>query len=83
MNEEYLNRVKIFLAQELPAYKEVLAVSGGKLVFRVPAGQVFQPFYEAVFAAVNSCVSRIRNREWDLDFSVQSAMQERDFKIMK
>ena len=83
MNEEYLNRVKIFLAQELPAYRGAVSVSGGKLVFRVPEGRAFQPYYDAVFAAVNGCIARIRNRECDLDFSVQSAVQERDFKIGK
>jgi hypothetical protein len=83
MNEEYLNRVNIFLQQELPGYKDELALKSGTFVFTLPAGLAFQSYYEGLFAAVSACVSRIRNRESDLDFKVWSPNQERDFTILK
>lgn len=83
MNEEYLNRVLIYLQQELLRYRETLALQAGKFVFNVPEGTPFQPHYEAVFADASACVGRIRNREFDLDFKVWSKNQERDFKILK
>jgi len=82
-NEDYLNRVKVFLEQELPQYKGVLAVNGNMLLFTVPADQTFQSYYESLHAAVTACIARIRNLECDLDFTVRSPNQERDFKIYK
>ena len=78
-----MNRVRIYLQQELPEYKGLLTLSGGKLVFAVPLGEAFQPFYERVFPAVNRCMARVRNRECDLDFCVRSPAQERDFRISR
>lgn len=83
MNEEYLNRVRIYLQQEMPAFRDNLALKAGQVVFTMPDGQAFQPYYETVFTAVSACISRIRNREFDLDFKVWSLNQERDFKILK
>jgi hypothetical protein len=83
MNDEYLNRVLIFLQQELPGYKDQMALKAGKFVFTLPEGTAFQPWYESVFAEVSACTGRIRNREYDLDFKVWSPNQERDFKILK
>jgi len=83
MNEEYLNRVLIYLQQELPAYREVLKLQLGKFVFSVPEETPFQSYYESVFVAVSAATGRIRNREYDLDFNVWSKNQERDFKILK
>jgi hypothetical protein len=82
-NEDYLNRVKVFLEQELPQYKGVLTVSGNLLLFTVPVSDTFQPYYESLHAAVTACIARIRNLEYDLDFTVRSANQERDFKVYK
>ena len=83
MNEEYLNRVLIYLQQELPAYREMLKLQLGKFIFSVPEEAPFQSYYESVFAAVSAATGRIRNREYDLDFNVWSKNQERDFKILK
>ncbi|HTD99026.1 MAG TPA: hypothetical protein VK668_07045 [Mucilaginibacter sp.] len=83
MNEEYLNRVLIYLQQELPEYRAALSLKAGKFVFTLPEGLAFQPFYEKLFAAVSACTGRIRNREYDLDFKVWSPNQERDFTVLK
>lgn len=83
MNGEYLNRVLIYLQQELRTYRETLKLQAGKFVFIVPDENPFQPYYEAVFAAVSASAGRILNREFDLDFKVWSKNQERDFKILK
>lgn len=83
MNEEYLNRVLIFLQQELPGYKNLLALKAGKFVFTLPAETAFQLYYESLFTAISACTGRIRNRKHDLDFKVWSPNQERDFKVLK
>jgi hypothetical protein len=82
-NEDYLHRVKVFLQRELPQYKGGLSVNGNVLFFTVPAGQTFQPYYESLHTAVTTCIARIRNREYDLDFTVRSPNQQRDFKLYK
>ena len=83
MNPEYLNKVLIFLQQELPVYKNDMSLKGPVILFHLPEGQAFQPYFENLFTAVSGCTSRIRNREYDLDFKVWSPNQERDFKILK
>ncbi|TFF34561.1 hypothetical protein [Mucilaginibacter psychrotolerans] len=83
MNEKYLNRVLIYLHREMPKYKNDLLLKTAQFVFILPAGMVFQPYYEDVHTAVSTCTGRIRKREMDLDFKVWSPNQERDFKILK
>lgn len=83
MQREYLQRVLIYLQQELPAYKEMLRLNKEQFIFSVPDVTGFQPFYEKLFAEVNTCIGRVRNREVDLDFKVWSKYQERDFTILK
>jgi hypothetical protein len=83
MHTEYLEKVLIYLQQELPGYKADITLENGVLVFRVPQGKAFQPYYESVFAAASACIGRIRNQEIDLAFSVKSPNQERDFCLLK
>lgn len=83
MNEEYLNKVLIFLQQELPQFKQDMRISGALIRFTLPEGQAFQPYFEAVQQGVTASVNRIRKRESDLNFSVFTKTQERDFKIRK
>lgn len=83
MTNEYLNRVLIFLQQEMPEHRGVLSLNNNVLVFNLPDGSTFQPFYETIFAGVNQHINRIRQRECDLNFRVWSPTQERDFKILK
>lgn len=82
MEDEYINRVLIYLKQELPDLQDWLELKNGKVIISVPAGQAFPPFYEKVFNSVTAATTRIRKREKDIDFTVRSPVQERDFKIL-
>ena len=81
MEEEYVNRVLIYLKQELPVYQDQLSVKNNKLVITVPADQVFQPFYEKTLESVSAAITRIRKRKAAIEFTVRSSAQERDFSI--
>jgi len=83
MEEAYLKRVVVYLQQELPDYKDMVAVENGQLVFIVPMDSAFEAFYQTLLASVSASVARIRNRETDLEFKVCSPSQERDFKVLK
>lgn len=83
MQVEYLNKVLIYLKQELPKYQDQLDIIDGRLVFVVPENTAFQAYYERVFASVSECVGGVRKRKRDIDFTVRSPIQERDFRIIK
>lgn len=83
MNDEYLNKVKTFLEQEMPKHRDDLRLDGAVFVFSMPEGRIFQPYYEEVHQGVTAHIARIRQRRTDLSFKVWSAFQERDFKILK
>jgi hypothetical protein len=80
---EYVNRLLIYLKQELPQYKDQLEVKNGRLTITVPADLAFAPFYENVFNSVTATMTHIGNRKTDVEFTVRSSVQERDFKILK
>ncbi|MEO3405013.1 hypothetical protein AAFN85_13990 [Mucilaginibacter sp. CAU 1740] len=82
MNTDYLNRVTLFLKREMPDTGELIIVKDDKVFFMVPEGQVFQPFYEAVFKSVTQHTKK-RKREADIHCCVWSPTQERDFIIPK
>jgi hypothetical protein len=84
MNIDYLNRVLIYLQQELPEnHREHISLTGEKLVVILPETANFSQAYETLHPAIISSINRIRNREIDLEFSIRSKNQERDFKISK
>jgi hypothetical protein len=83
MHTEYLEKVRIYLQQEMPGFKADIRLENGVLVLRVPEGKAFEPYYDAVFAATSACIGRIRSQEVDLAFSVKSPNQERDFRLIK
>jgi hypothetical protein len=68
MNDEYLNRVLIFLQQELPGYKAQVVLKAGKFVFTLPDGTAFQPWYESLFSAISTVREgyEIGNMIWTL-----------------
>lgn len=81
----HLIQVRVFLKQELPApYNELINIEDDRIVISLPDnGKPFNANYEEVFNMVNENVARIRNREYDLDFTVKTANQLRDFRIYK
>jgi hypothetical protein len=83
MNTVYL-RVLIYLQQELPQeYWEQIRLTNEKFIITVPDTTNFQPVYELLHPIIVSCINRVRSRDMDLDFTVRSKNQERDFKILK
>jgi len=84
MNTPYLNRVLIYLQQELPEiYREHITLTGGKLVITLTGTADFNLGYETLQQTIVNNISRIRNRQIDLEFTIKSKFQERDFKIFK
>lgn len=83
MEEEYAKRLLIYLKQELPEYSDQLAVKSGRLIVTVPPDAAFAPVFEHLFNTVDAAITRIRNRKTDIEFTVRSPTQERDFKILK
>lgn len=84
MNADYLNRVVIYLQQELPEdYRQLVRLSGEKLIISLPETANFSQVYEVLHQTITNSIGRIRNREIDLEFTIRSKNQERDFKISK
>ncbi len=83
MNEAYLQKVLIYLQQELPEHKAQITAANGRIIFEIETSGQFQQVYDQLNALINACVLRIRNREIDLDFTIKAKNQERDFKIIK
>ncbi|WPU96919.1 hypothetical protein SNE25_15465 [Mucilaginibacter sabulilitoris] len=59
--------------------KKLLITGGGG----TPVDTAFQPYYEKLFTSVSECVGRVKNRKKDIDFTLQSPVQARDFRIIK
>lgn len=84
MNTEYLNMVRVYLQQELPeTYREHIKLSGEKLVISIADTANFSEVYETLHETIVGSINRIRNRDIDLEFTIQSTIQERDFKIWR
>jgi hypothetical protein len=81
---EYLNKVLIYLQQELPEnYREQIQLNGEKLIVSIPDTANFSQAYEALHQTIVSSIERVRIRQIDLEFTVKSKVQQRDFKILK
>jgi hypothetical protein len=84
MNEVYLNMVRIYLQQELPEiYRKHIKQTDERLVISIAETDNFNQVYEILQETIAVCIDRIRNREIDLEFTIQSTIQRRDFKIWK
>ena len=77
--------VRVYLKQELPfPYNELIEIEDDKILIRLPDnGQSFNVNYEKVFASVHQKVKDIRNRDYDLHFTVRGTNKLRDFTILK
>jgi len=84
MNTAYLNQVLIYLQQELPDdYRKHIQLNGERLIVHLPDCGNFEQSYEYLYNTIVSCAARIRNRDIDIEFTIKSAHQERDFTIRK
>jgi len=84
MNTAYLNRVLVYLQQEMPEdYRANIKLNGEKLIITIPETANFGQTYEILHQTIAENIDRIRSREIDLEFTIRSKNQERDFKILK
>lgn len=75
--------VRVYLQQELSeTYREHIQVSSEKLIITIPDTANFSQAYEVLQETIVGSINRIRNREIDLEFTIRSINQERDFKIL-
>lgn len=81
---DYLNRILIYLKQELPPqYSEMLQLDGWVLKFVLPNNESFNEMFNDIKSKTERCILVIKERKANLDFTVYSPNQERDFKIYK
>lgn len=70
--------------QELPEnYREQIKHNGEKLIVTIPDTANFSQVYENLHQAIVSSIQRVRVRQVDLEFTIRSKVQERDFKVLK
>ena len=81
---EYLNRVLTYLKQELPEqYGNMFQLVDNRFTISIRDDVNFITVYDDIYTSISNSISRIRNREIELDFNVRSNCQERDFRILK
>jgi hypothetical protein len=84
MMNDYLNKVLIYLRQELPDnYKNNIELSNQTLIVSLPVGIKFNEEFDEIHNAIIKSTTRVRNREIDLKFTVKTEFQQRDFIILK
>jgi hypothetical protein len=76
--------VRVYLKQELfPLFNDI-EIEDETIIIRLPNnGLSFNLNYEKVFAMVSQRVKNLRNRDYDLHFTVRGINQLRDFTILK
>lgn len=85
MNEGvYIGKVQVYLMQELPnPYNKLITVNNDNIVLVLPESIPFGDGYALLFKLIEASVERIRNREYDLNFTIWTRNQTRDFKIYR
>jgi hypothetical protein len=74
--------VRVYLKQELPSsYCDLI---DDRILIKLPDnGQPFNVNFDRVFGMISERVKEIRDRHYELNFTVQSPNQLRDFTILK
>jgi hypothetical protein len=81
---EYLNKVLIYLKQELPQpYKNSIIMVDNMLEIKLQDDINFTTAYNELFKSINLSVYRVRERKFDIQFNIKSKYQERAFTILK
>jgi hypothetical protein len=82
--KQYLNRVLIYLQKELPkAYRESIELDDERLVITIPDDEHFLIKCSELHVKISANIERVREREYDLHFTIRSTGQQRDFTISK
>jgi hypothetical protein len=81
----YLEMVKVYLNQELPPpYNDLLSVVDDRIRVTLPDdGKAFNAAYAIIHLMIVESVNRIRDIQYNLDFTIWSEGQLRDFTITK
>lgn len=82
--ESYLEKVRIYLTQELPEpYSQFITVKDSAITVVIPASITFNDGYAKLHPLIEASIQRIRNREYDLNFTIWTPNQIRDFRIYR
>jgi hypothetical protein len=80
----YLEKVRVFLTQELPQpYNKLVTINDSATTAVIPESITFNYGYAKLYHLIETSIQRIRNREYDLNFTIWTPNQLRDFKIYK
>lgn len=83
--DSYLNMIRVYLMQELPPpYNNSIEVNDRRIMVLLPeTGRSFNKSYELLNRMIVDSIGRVRNLQHDLDFSIWTPHQLRDFTISK
>jgi antitoxin component HigA of HigAB toxin-antitoxin module len=82
--KQYLNRVLLYLKQELPnPYKESIELDEDTFVITLPDDEHFTIKCSEVHVKICTHIERVRTREYDLHFTIRSSRLQKDFTIVK
>ena len=81
----YLDMVRVYLSQELPPpYNEAITVTDNRIRVSLPdTGKSFNAEYAIVHPMIVESINRIREVQHNLDFTIWTPHQLRDFTIFK
>ena len=82
---DYLPKVLTYLKQELPApYRDCITIENDVFVIRLPySDSSFTDAYEHLQSLISGSIQRVRVRQYDFEFKIWTALQERSFTILK
>ncbi len=81
----YLEMVRVYLSQELPPlYNTLVSVVDGRIRITLPEiGKSFNDSYAIVQPMIVECINRIRELKYNVNFTIWSETQLREFTIAK
>jgi len=77
--------VRVYLSQELPPpFNNLLSVVDDRIRITLPnTGKSFNEVYAMVHPMIVECINRIRELKYNIDFTIWSETQLREFTIAK
>jgi hypothetical protein len=82
--QTYLNKVFTYLKQELPnPYRDTITLVESTFIITAPDDIGFNSLYTELHEKIVTRIERVRKRDYDLNFTVKSTRQLRDFTIRR
>jgi hypothetical protein len=82
--KQYLNRVLLYLKQELPKrYRESIELDEDRFVITIADDEHFIIKCSELHVKISTNIERVRSRDYDLHFTIRSSRQHKDFTIVK